>query len=166
VTLSKNTVVTVLPAPSTLTMSGTLNASGVTLTKNGAGNLSVKNVRSAGLVINGGGVLIGANGTSAGVSHVGTLAIADEGYLDLADNDLIVDYSGASQFNQIRNWVIEGFSGTPIGAGVSGIHSVTSQNNGGQTILALFDNAPVRVEPVEGAERADPERDRQVHLFR
>ncbi len=140
VILATNTAFNVLPANSTLALTGTLTATNVTVTKTGAGTLQVKNVRASGLVINGGKVSIVPNGGSAGVVNVGTLGINNDGALDLADNDLVVQYSGSSPFQQKFDEVIEGYSATP-NPSLTGIVSSTSQANGGRTILALFDNA-------------------------
>ena len=45
------------------------------------------------------------------VARVGALAFSTAGRVDLSDNALIVDYTGASQFNTVRNQIITGRSG-------------------------------------------------------
>ncbi len=115
--LSTNTTVTISPASGTLTVSGALSAAaGVTLTKEGAGTLEVRNVRMDGLTINSGSVRITNDGTAAGTSKVKSLTIAGTqdgwlGQLDLVNNSLVVDYSGASPRATIENQIKSGFNG-------------------------------------------------------
>src|SRR5207237_2857514 len=59
--------------------------------------------------------------------------------LDLNDDDLIVEYSGASSFTTIKAAVFAGYSASPD-SGKTGIISTTGQS-AGNTILALLDNA-------------------------
>jgi VCBS repeat-containing protein len=68
------------------------------------------------------------------------LSISAGGKLDLNDNDLVAGYSGASPFTTLQTWVLDGYSASPDST-KTGFVSTTSQNTGGQTILALFDNA-------------------------
>ncbi len=124
----------------TLTVSGTLTASGATIQKQGPGTLIVNNLRNAGLEVQAGKVRIAANGGNAGVSHLTSLSVSPGATLDLNDNDLIVDYSGSSPFATIQALVINGYASGPDSS-KTGIISTTGQNNSGTTILALFDNA-------------------------
>jgi hypothetical protein len=90
VALADDTTVAVTPAASTLTMSNLLETTKA-ITKAGAGNFVVNNVRAGGLTVNAGTVTVLANGGATGASRVGTLAVtAASGALDLNDNDLIV----------------------------------------------------------------------------
>jgi hypothetical protein len=93
----------------------------------------------AGLTIAAGAsAIMNANGNR--YLQTASLSIVGSGKLDLNDNDLIVDYSGATPFTQVRQWVIDGYS-TTINPAKSGIVSSTSQADGGKTILAVFDTA-------------------------
>ncbi|MBC8105492.1 MAG: PEP-CTERM sorting domain-containing protein, partial [Anaerolineae bacterium] len=93
-TLNKNTTFTVTPATSTLSVTGAMNASTVSITKAGAGTVVFANVRAAGLSIGAGTVAIQTNGGDTGTSRAGTLSIAGgatpTATLDLRNNDLIV----------------------------------------------------------------------------
>jgi len=90
VALADDTTITVTPAANTLTMSNLLATTKV-ITKAGAGNVAVNNVQAGGLTVNAGTVTVLSNGTNAGASRVGTLAITNaSGALDLNDNDLVV----------------------------------------------------------------------------
>jgi plastocyanin len=79
-----------------------LQATSATLSKAGAGNWVVNNVRAAALNINGGTVSLQANGGNTGTSRVGTLAVAGgslrapSATLDLNDNDLILTATPAA----------------------------------------------------------------------
>ena len=119
ITLADNAVITVTPAASTLTLTGTLGASGRNVTKAGAGTLTVPNVRAAGLTISGGTVAVAASGTNAGVSVVNTLSIAGDATptakLDLANNAAIVDYTGTSPVATIRQQILAGRGGPGLG---------------------------------------------------
>jgi hypothetical protein len=55
----------------------------------------VNNVRAKGLTVNGGAVIVAANGTTAGTSLLETLTIAGGAKLHMNDNDLIVNYAPA-----------------------------------------------------------------------
>jgi hypothetical protein len=97
VSLLNNTTITVTQAADTLTMSGQTAATGVTITKAGAGALVVKNVRSDGLAVNGGLVRVIAGGTAndaGGTSVVKSLSIATGAQVDLTNNSLVIDYAG------------------------------------------------------------------------
>jgi hypothetical protein len=124
----------------TLTVSGTLNANGVTIQKQGTGTLVVNNIRGAGLQLQAGKVKVVTNGGNAGVSHLTSLSISAGAALDLNDNDLIVDYGGPTPFSTIQGWVFNGYS-TTLDTTKTGIVSTVGQNSGGTKILALFDNA-------------------------
>jgi endo-1,4-beta-xylanase len=90
-----NTTVTVAAANSTLTLSN-LQSTTATLTKAGAGTLDVNAVNAAGLAINAGTLKIISNGTSTGASVVSALSVAANSTLDLTNNSIGVNYTGAS----------------------------------------------------------------------
>jgi len=63
------------------------------------------------------------------------------GAIDLQNNDLVVEYGeNPSPFFDVRDWMKAGYRPAPDSS-ATGIVSTTSQNNGGQTYLLLFDNA-------------------------
>jgi hypothetical protein len=68
---------------------------------------------------------------------------AENGALDLNDHDLIVDYTGASPFTTLQNYVFDGlrFNGDP--AATAGIVSTTGNNSTAPAgnILVLFENS-------------------------
>jgi hypothetical protein len=100
ITLNKDTTINVIPAASTLSLTGTLTATGRTISKTGSGAVQVANLRAAGLTVNAGTVQVLANGTNAGASEIGTLSIAGgatpTAALDLNDNDLVVSNTTSS----------------------------------------------------------------------
>jgi uncharacterized delta-60 repeat protein len=61
------------------------------------------------------------------------LSIADTAKLDLADNDLLWDYTGDSPYLTARGWVVTGRD--------TGTGGITSSTSTGKTALALVDNA-------------------------
>ncbi|HEX3358457.1 MAG TPA: autotransporter-associated beta strand repeat-containing protein [Tepidisphaeraceae bacterium] len=80
-----------------------------TLTKTGAGELRVNNMRVSGLTINQGTLAIAAAGGNAGTSQVSTLTFggtvsSPTGVFDLADNGLAIDYpaGGTSPLDSVR----------------------------------------------------------------
>ncbi|HYO07638.1 MAG TPA: hypothetical protein VER17_01575 [Tepidisphaeraceae bacterium] len=89
VVLMDKTTFTVAPAGGTLTLSS-LTATGVNVTKAGAGTLTANHVRGNALSVKGGTLRIAANGTSADASRVSALTIDGGGRLDLTNNSLVV----------------------------------------------------------------------------
>jgi hypothetical protein len=108
--LNDDTTVTVAPSNSVLTVTN-LQPSNVTLTKAGAGALVVNNIRANSLSVSAGSLKISPNGTDSGTSNVTALSIAGGSMLDLADNALVVDYSGASPLATIKSQLISGYAG-------------------------------------------------------
>jgi hypothetical protein len=98
--------------------------------------MAVNNVRANALRVFEGTVKVLADGSAGGVSVVKSLAVGASGKLDLSDNDLIVDYTGASVEGQVRQWVKAGR--TPGSA--SGIF-VTPGTPDDDKALAVADNA-------------------------
>lgn len=114
--LGSSTTVTVSAAGSVLTLAGGMSASsGATLTKAGAGTVRAARIQAEALSIEGGKVEIIASGTSGaatGTSRVNSLSIAGGAKLDLSNNGMVVDYSGASPYGAIRSLVNLGAAGT------------------------------------------------------
>jgi autotransporter-associated beta strand protein len=120
VSLADNTVITITPATSNLSITEALIAADVTLTKDGAGTLTLNNVRSAGLSINFGTVAMAPNGTAAGTSTVSALSIAGDAAptakLDLNNNAAIINYTGTSPAATVRQQILTGRGGPGFGA--------------------------------------------------
>jgi hypothetical protein len=104
-----------------LTLNGSFNQSGGNVAVGaitGAGSatvsggtLNANSLTIAGLIASGTGhVLLKSNGTNSGTSRVSSLSITGNGQVDLNDNDLILDYSGASPLLTIRGYIASGFS--------------------------------------------------------
>ncbi len=83
-----------------------------------------------------GRVTVRPDGTTAGTSVVGQLTIAGTsghwtGTLDLTDNDLVIDYTGATPYNNVVNWVRAGYNaGVWNGNGIASSRAGTSPNPG------------------------------------
>ncbi len=100
------------PTASILTLAGPLTATGRTITKAGAGRLDVGSFSAAGLTVNAGTVLLRAGG---GTSRVQSLSIPTGAgasrHLDVTNNALVIDHSGASPIADVRAHVASGFAG-------------------------------------------------------
>jgi fibronectin-binding autotransporter adhesin len=110
VVLSAPTNFTVSQAASTLAITGNLTATGKSISKNGAGTLKLENLRSAGVILNEGTILISAKPTPnspAGTSVVDGFDIAFTGQIDLTNNSLVEDYASGTHADSIRQ-LIEG----------------------------------------------------------
>ena len=148
VTLADNTLITVTPAASNLSLTGALTATGRTLTKAGAGTLTASNVRAQALAINAGTVAIAPNGAAGGTSVLGGLTIAGAtgawtAKYDLNNNDAIVHSSAANKaadFGRVYNQLKQGFDdGTWNGQGITSSTAAANQNT--DTGLSVVDNA-------------------------
>jgi len=148
ITLADNTVIAVTPDMSSLALTGALSAAGRNVTKQGAGILTVNNLRAAGLSINGGQVIAAPNGTNSGTSALGSLSIAGTtdawtARFDLSNNDAVVHSTPdnkAADLARLHNQVKQGFNnGAWSGLGIA---STTAANNTStDTGLAVVDNA-------------------------
>jgi hypothetical protein len=141
-------VISVWPLASNLSLTGTLTASGRSLSKAGAGTLTVNNVRAQSLSINGGTVAVAPNGTPAGTSALSALSIAgainrSTAKLDLADNDAVLHPAGANkqvEFMRLYNQVKQGFNmGNWQGLGITS--TAAAANTAADTGLTVVDNA-------------------------
>jgi hypothetical protein len=94
-----NNDLTVTSAASTgVALTGNLTATGRTVTKAGAGSVQFENVRATTLNITGGTARIRAKTTPndpTGTSVVQSLAISTGNQLDLTNNSMVIDYTGA-----------------------------------------------------------------------
>ncbi len=136
-TLPKPLNVNVGPADSTLTLSGEIAAiAAITVTKTGAGELEMSDIRADGLDINAGNVKVLANGTATGTSKVKELTIAGsidawDAQLDLSNNSLIVDYTSGSPVATIRNQVKNGYNlGLWSGSGITSSSAAADHSKG------------------------------------
>jgi autotransporter-associated beta strand protein len=90
----------------------------------GAGGLQIgtvirvgaSHVRQSALSLNGGVLAISSNGTDTGTSRVAAIsfaggAAAPAAALDLSNNDLVIDYSGASPHSDIQQLIRSGYAG-------------------------------------------------------
>ena len=118
VILADNTVITVTPSTSNLSISGPLSAAGMDLTKAGAGTLTLNNVRANGLSINAGTVAIRSSSGSDGTSVIKSLTIVGDATptakLDLTNNAAIINYAGTSPAGTIRQQILAGRGGAGL----------------------------------------------------
>jgi fibronectin-binding autotransporter adhesin len=124
------------------TFTGSLSGTGA-FTKNSAGRITFTgplNNFNGPLIVNQGSLAIANNGAATRTLRVAGLTLDPTAALDLNDNDLAVDYTGASVFSNIQQYVFTGFSAGPDTT-KTGIISTHGQSQNGATILALFDNA-------------------------
>jgi hypothetical protein len=114
---SNTTVSTNVNSSLTLTSPTTL-AAGTTLTKSGAGKLTINRLSGAGALRVSAGTLAIAPG--AGVSVVEGLELVSGATLDLANNAMVVNYTGASPLSGVLAAVVAGYAGqTWTGAGIN-----------------------------------------------
>jgi hypothetical protein len=148
VTLTDDAVINIAPAASKLSLSGTFAASGRAVTKNGAGTLTVNDIRAAALTVNGGEVIVAANGAAAGTSVLNTLTLAGAtgawtSKFDVSNNDSVFQSTAANKaadFGRLYNQLRQGFNaGDWLGLGITS--GSASTNPSADTGLSLVDNA-------------------------
>ena len=121
VVLADNAVITITPVASNLAITGPLSAAGKSLTKTGAGTLTLNNFRAQALSINAGTVAVARNtgAPELGTSVVRTLTIAGDSTptarLDLTDNAAVIDYTGTSPITTVRQQILSGRGGAGLG---------------------------------------------------
>jgi probable HAF family extracellular repeat protein/autotransporter-associated beta strand protein len=129
VILADETVFTVTPAAGNLSIAGTLTANGKSLTKAGAGTLTLSNFCAHALSIDSGTLAIAANGTSAATSVLVAIGIAGgatpTARFDLNNNAAIIDHSGTSPLPTVRRQILAGRGGPGLGKTWSG-NGITS----------------------------------------
>lgn len=103
------------------------------------GSLAASSIAQGTLLISStGSVAVAPNGTDSGLSVVSSLSITGSGRLNLADNDMVVDYSGPSVASDVRLSLISGRNnGLWNGAGINSSSAATSPNAGEQGKTAL-----------------------------
>ena len=130
VSLADNTVITVSPAASNLSISGAISAGGITLTKDGVGTLHLNNLRAAGLSLTSGTVAIQPSGGTSVFGHCRSPEPPrPTAKLDLANNSAIVDYpaAGPNPTTTIREQIIAGRGGPGLGKTWNGLGITSSQ---------------------------------------
>lgn len=136
--LLANTLVKVTPAGSTLTISNDVNGGTATLTKSGTGMLEMKNVRAAGVAVNNGALRIIPNGGNAGTSKVQSVTVAAGAKVDMTDNDMVVDYTGASPITTIAGLIQTGYaSGAWTGNGLTSSSAAMAASTSLKTALGF-----------------------------
>jgi hypothetical protein len=132
-TFADNTVVTVTPEASNLTIRGAITATSTSLTKAGAGTLTISQLGASGLTINAGTVAVASEGPTT-TPVVGSLSIAGgttpTATFDLTDNAAVIDYSGASPVATVRQQILSGrgvagFGSTWTGNGITSSTAAT-----------------------------------------
>lgn len=123
---------------------GAINTTGSTIVETGA-QVTATNIRENALTVRG-SVKIAVAGNDTATSKLNVLSIGSAGSMDLANNKLIVDYSGATALPSIRDYVKAGRGGTGFGSatwnGAGGI--VSSSMAGGDAFsfaLGYVDNS-------------------------
>jgi len=95
-----------------LTLSGGISGGASNLTVGGAGTLTVKRIRTTGgVTLNVPVTHVLTGRSTANTSIVGALTLGGSSQLDLADQDLIVDYTGSSPLADIRGKILAGYAG-------------------------------------------------------
>jgi hypothetical protein len=136
-TLNKAVTLNAYQPSSVLAINGAFTpAAGTTVTKTGPGTFAFPNLRMTNpLAINAGTVRITPNGTPAGTSRLASLTVTG-GHLDLTDNDLVLDYAGASPLNTVRQYLQTGRgSGAWTGTGI--VSSAAAGDGQKRTAIAI-----------------------------
>jgi hypothetical protein len=102
--LASDTTITVLPAASKLTISGSFTATGRTVTKRGDGTVEMKNIRAAGLDVTAGRFAVIANGAAAGTSVLSALSVSGTGQVDVSNNAMIVRGPSGGGTGALGTW--------------------------------------------------------------
>ncbi len=147
-TLANKTTFDIAPS-GTLRITQQINSPGVAITKVGAGTLVLKNVRADSLAADNGTIQMISGDGAAGTSLIKSLTISAPAHVDLTNNDLLIDYTGASPYMIIRGYLLSG-----LGDGKSGIISSASQK-AGNTIHAIVDNSALHMTSWNGMQIDD-----------
>jgi autotransporter-associated beta strand protein len=127
-----------------LTNTGTPGASGNTNVGSGA-TLAAKSIQQNAFTV-GGNVNITPKASGGGQSIINNLTIVGNtnlwtGKLNLADNSMIVNYSGTSPASTVANQLKQGYGATGKWDGTGGITSSVAQSNPSQFTLGYADGA-------------------------
>jgi hypothetical protein len=141
VVLSKSSAL-VVPAGSTLTISGNLTAgSTIDLTKNGAGTAALKHLEAGSLNVNAGTVSIlpSVGASTANVVKALNLAGTTGAWtstLDLASGALIIDHDGMSPIAQVADQIKQGYaSGSWNGNGITSSAAAAASGSAHKTAI-------------------------------
>ncbi len=144
-TLNDGLTINVIPAGSSLTLSGQMTAGSQPITKIGQGIADVKNLRAAAVNVSEGKLRVISNGTSAGTSKVTAIQVntGNGAQLDLTNNDAVVEYSASSPRGSWTGSAYTGLQGL-IAAGANngawtgpGITSSAAAATPGYTTLGI-----------------------------
>jgi hypothetical protein len=144
VTLLRNTLLNVVPAGGSLTLTGNFLAAGRVVTKRGAGLVTVPRMRSIGMTVEGGTLKIAPNSTASSVSKVNTMSVLPGAKFDLTDNKIVTsDAVGTwtgSNYDGITGLIKSGRNGGAwTGSGI-----VTSVASGNLTTIGIATGAQVK----------------------
>jgi hypothetical protein len=104
------------------------------------GRMNANSIRQSSLTVSGGSVNIAANGTAAGTSVVKSLSVSGTGKLDLANNALIVDYTGGTPPTGVRAALASGYaSGNWNGNGITSSSAAAATHSPHPTALGYAD---------------------------
>jgi hypothetical protein len=155
ISLPRSAILHVAPAGSVLTLShDVIGAATSSLTKTGAGRVDMKNVRTSELKIDGGTVRVLATGTAnttSSTSRIEKLTIAGgpaapTAKLDLGNNSMVIDYSGGTIIDDMRQLLKSGYNnGSWNGNGIISNRAATSPNagEGGKTAVGYVEGSTI-----------------------
>src|SRR5207244_1896711 len=98
---------------SSLALTGALATGSKNVSKSGGGLAQVVNTRAVGLTVAGGTLSVTAKGSPnsiGGTGFVQSLTIAPGATLDVTNNAVIIDYSGASPLATIQSQITSGYA--------------------------------------------------------
>jgi probable HAF family extracellular repeat protein len=139
--IGKSATITVSPSTSTLKLSNLLTTVWP-INKQGAGTLSVNNVRVGTLNVNEGTVAVIQGRSNTGTSKLKSLAIASGSTLNLNDQDLIVDYPSAAPppLVDVQGWIATGYAGGSWGgSALTSASAAAAAGSGHRTALGYGD---------------------------
>jgi hypothetical protein len=91
-----------------------------------------------------GAINVAANGTDAATSRVNTLSISGSGKMDLANNALVVDYTGSSPLSAIRANIISGYAGGAwTGNGLTSSSAAAAASSAHKTALGYAEASAI-----------------------
>jgi hypothetical protein len=131
------------------------------LTKAGAGTLAMTHVRAGTLIINQGAVSVPANGTNAAASRLTGLTIAGgttpTARLDLANNAMVIDYTGSSPLATIAAQLKAGYnSGAWTGNGITSATAAANAGSAHKTALGIAEASAIGSPATFFGQDADP----------
>ncbi len=120
-----------------------LNITSGAIVRSASSHASALAILADSININSGLLEIALNGNLSGVTQTKSLTITGGGWIELHDNDLIIDYTGqSSPYNAIYNYLKTGLfllGGTGVGIGSTEVDTQTRPG----TLLGIVDNGEV-----------------------